>query len=32
MFWKRTYFENKYSASENELTNQVTNFKCALEN
>ncbi|OWK01420.1 COX7A2 [Cervus elaphus hippelaphus] len=25
MFWKRTYFENKYSASENELTNQEDN-------
>ena len=31
MFWKGTYFENKYSASEDELTNQVTNLKCAWE-
>lgn len=31
MFWKGTYFENNYSASEDEFTNLVTNFRCAWE-
>lgn len=31
MFWKGTYFENNYSASEDEFTNLVTNFKSTWE-